>query len=169
MTGVLLLVPLVAGAATLLWARRNFLVAHIRGESMHPAHRSGDKVLVRRLPPGRIRPGDVVVADVMVAGPWPGVPGPAPGRVVKRVAAVPGDPVPASVPRRADENSVPDECFILFGDNSRFSLDSRHFGYVPAVAMIGKVVRPLVPAGARPGRRLSRSSSPPSGSPGSAP
>ncbi|GII04331.1 S26 family signal peptidase [Planobispora takensis] len=156
MTGLLALVPLVAGAATVLWARGNFLVAHVRGASMSPAHRPGDKVLVRRLPPGRIRPGDVVVADVVVTGLWPGAPGSVPGRtgalgsvrerVVKRVAAVPGDPVPAAVPRRADETSIPDGCFILLGDNSRFSIDSRHFGYVPAAAMIGKVVRPLASA-----------------------
>ncbi|GAA3000008.1 hypothetical protein GCM10017559_21110 [Streptosporangium longisporum] len=60
-----ILVPLAAGAAAVLWARRNLLVAIVSGASMRPTHRSGDKVLVRRLHPGRIRAGDIVVADIV--------------------------------------------------------------------------------------------------------
>jgi signal peptidase I len=185
MTGplALILLPLAAGAATAVWARRNLLVADILGTSMHPTYQPGDKVLVRRLPAGRIRPGDVVVADVVVtrehlaafatgeAAPQerPGsrprsarsgrrhradlrirARGPAPSRVIKRVAAVPGDSVPASMPRRAGEASVPEGCFILLGDNPAHSLDSRHFGYIPAASVIGRVVTPLTPAGNRP-------------------
>ncbi|MEU8380806.1 S26 family signal peptidase [Streptosporangium sp. NPDC048865] len=175
----LILMPLAAGVAAVFWARRNLLVAIISGASMHPTHRSGDKVLVRRLPAGRIRAGDIVVADVVAVpehaaapsyrgtrhaarpgaagtgrrrgtvSPWRSPPGPAFSRVVKRVAAVPGDPVPASVPRRAGEPSVPDGYLVLLGDNPGQSLDSRHFGYVPVTDVVGKVVGALSPAGAR--------------------
>lgn len=175
----LILMPLAAGASAMFWARRNLLVAIISGASMHPTHRSGDKVLVRRLPADRIRAGDVVVADIVaVPGyvaapsyggirhaarldavgtdrrrgavpPWEPSPGSAPSRVVKRVAAVPGDPVPASVPRRAGEASVPDGCLVLLGDNLEQSLDSRHFGYVPVADVVGKVVGALSPTGSR--------------------
>lgn len=138
----LILMPLAAGAATVLWARRNLLVATISGTSMHPTHRPGDKLLVRRLPAGRIRAGDIVVADIVAVPAYGAAPssGPAPSRVVKRVAAVPGDPVPASVPRRAGETSVPEGCLVLLGDNPGQSLDSRRFGYVPATDVVGKVV-----------------------------
>ncbi|MEU4535715.1 S26 family signal peptidase [Streptosporangium sp. NPDC023825] len=186
----LILTPLAAGAAAVFWARRNLLVVIISGASMHPTHRPGDKVLVRRLPAGRIRAGDIVVADIVAvpeyvaapsyggirhaarpgaAGtgrrrgavpPWKSSPGPAPGRVaervafapsrvVKRVAAVQGDPVPASVPRRAGETSVPGGCLVLLGDNPGQSLDSRHFGYVSATDVVGKVVGALSATGGR--------------------
>ncbi|MGS2644341.1 S26 family signal peptidase [Streptosporangium sp. LJ11] len=175
----LILTPLAAGAAAVFWARRNLLVAIISGASMHPTHRPGDKVLVRRLPSDRIRTGDIVVADIVavpeyvaapsyggirraarpgVAGtgrrrgavpPWKSSPGSAPSRVVKRVAAVQGDPVPASVPRRAGETSVPGGCLVLLGDNPGQSLDSRHFGYVSATDVVGKVVGALSAAGSR--------------------
>ncbi|MFS1304267.1 S26 family signal peptidase [Streptosporangium longisporum] len=180
-----ILVPLAAGAAAVLWARRNLLVAIVSGASMRPTHRSGDKVLVRRLHPGRIRAGDIVVADIVAvpeivpvpepvaafsydgirhaarrgaAGtgrprgavpPWRSSPGSAPSRVVKRVAAVQGDPVPASVPHGAGETSVPGGCVVLLGDNPEESLDSRHFGYVPVADVVGKVVGVLSPAGGR--------------------
>ncbi|WP_440066667.1 S26 family signal peptidase [Streptosporangium sp. OZ121] len=81
--------------------------------------------------------------------PWEASCGPVPSRVVKRVAAVQGDLVPASVSRGAGEISVPVGCLVLLGDNPGQSLDSRHFGYVPARDVVGKVVGALSPAGGR--------------------
>ncbi|WP_396703274.1 S26 family signal peptidase [Microbispora sp. H10836] len=40
----------------------------------------------------------------------------------------------------------------MLGDNAGHSTDSRHFGYVPATGLVGKVVR-VLPARAPGGRR----------------
>ncbi|GAT67195.1 signal peptidase I [Planomonospora sphaerica] len=163
------LVPLLtapaAVVAVLVWARRNLLAVHVRGGSMRPSYREGDRVLVRRVAAGRLRTGDVVVADAFTfSGVHSGTPSgrhaapaPGPGAVrsqasgpgtradwmIKRVAAVPGDPRPVSVPARAGETAVPDGCLVLLGDNAGHSLDSRHFGYAPAGSVVGRVVRLL--------------------------
>ncbi|MEU6425259.1 S26 family signal peptidase [Microbispora sp. NPDC046973] len=157
---LLALVAAVAALATmaagLAWARRRLLMVSVSGDSMRPAYRSGDRVLVRRVPAGRLRREDVVLADV--AGLVLERAGltrsqvtvdPGAGYVVKRVAAVPGDPVPAEVPREADETAVPRGAFVLLGDNAGHSVDSRHFGYVPAAGLVGKVVRVLPTPGGR--------------------
>lgn len=145
-------------AAGLVWARRSLLMVSVSGDSMRPTYRPGDRVLVRRVPAGRLRREDVVLADVagLVAERAGLLPGrvavdPGAGHVVKRVAAVPGDPVPAEVPRRAGETAVPRGAFVLLGDNPGHSMDSRHFGYVPAAGLVGKVVRVLPSRG--PGGR----------------
>ncbi|MEU5864404.1 S26 family signal peptidase [Nonomuraea sp. NPDC047529] len=71
-----------------------------------------------------------------------------PFRVVKRVAAVPGDPVPHEVASLPDAPGrvVPDGCLVVLGDNAAASRDSRHFGYVPADWLLGVVVRRIAPA-----------------------
>ncbi|GGL37686.1 S26 family signal peptidase [Planomonospora parontospora] len=163
------LVPLLAvtaaAAAVLVWVRRNLLAVRVRGGSMRPSYREGDRVLVRRVTAGRLRAGDVVVADAFAfsgvlfgapsgrhAAPAPGAdavrgqasgPGTRTDWMIKRVAAVPGDPRPVSVPARAGETAVPDGCLVLLGDNADRSLDSRHFGYAPAEGVVGRVVRLL--------------------------
>lgn len=175
LTVVLILAVALAVAAglTLLWARRNLLLVSVVGDSMAPAYRSGDQVLVRRVAAGRLRTGDVVVADTslitdehlrrMAEEEWPGPDlrrdrrGDAPpvpvdafkdGRMIKRVAAVPGEVLPASVLARPGETRaggtvVPPGRFVLLGDSPRDSLDSRFFGYVPATHVIGRVVRTI--------------------------
>lgn len=66
--------------------------------------------------------------------------------MIKRVAAVPGDPVPRDeVPALAD---VPEACvlpgkLVLLGDNPDVSYDSRRAGYFPAERVLGVVVRSL--------------------------
>lgn len=147
-----LIAAAVAGAAGVVWARRRLLMVSVSGDSMRPAYRSGDRVLVRRVPAGRLRREDVVLADVAGLVPGRVRADPGAGYVVKRVAAVPGDPVPAEVPRRAGETEVPRGTFVLLGDNAGHSVDSRHFGYVPAAGLLGKVVR-VLPARAPGGRR----------------
>jgi nickel-type superoxide dismutase maturation protease len=88
----------------------------VEGESMAPALHPGQVVLVTSLPFlwNPLRPGDIVVAESPVGG----------GRLlVKRVVA------------RDAEGMV-----VLMGDNSDRSIDSRHFGSIPAAGVLGKVV-----------------------------
>jgi signal peptidase I len=143
------LVGSVAGlaVAAVLAARRAFAVVTVTGSSMTPRYRHGDRVLVRRR--GRVRPGSVVVASL----PRPpragyGVsadPLASRGLVIKRVAAVPGDAVPAAVRARVaatGDELVPTGRLVLLGDNER-SVDSRTVGYFPAEAVLAVVVRDL--------------------------
>jgi signal peptidase I len=137
-------VVLVAGAG--VWLRRRLLVITVDGTSMQPTFQPGDRVLLRRVRPDRLRNGQIVV----------GVPGP-PGRplprrppllVIKRLAAGPGDPVPRrTVPALASvpEPVVPAGRFVVLGDNPT-GTDSRQLGYFYAQNLLGVVVRRLSPA-----------------------
>ena len=89
-------------------------VHRVSGASMVPALRDGDFVLVRRARPGRIRPGDVVVARH-------------PARtdgllVVKRAA------------RREGAG------WWLLSDNEFVTSDSREFGAVPEASVLARAV-----------------------------
>jgi signal peptidase I len=106
--------------------RRRYVLVAVTGSSMLPTLAAGDRVVVRRVRPYRVRPGNVVVARA------PGTGGDAPARrrvaggtwLVKRVAAV-GSP-PGTV--------------VLHGDNAARSRDSRHWGPLPADRVLGVVV-----------------------------
>jgi len=91
----------------------------------------------------------VVIEQPAADGLWPGPPagrtGLIAGRVwiIKRVVAVPGDPVPSTIiPALANktEYRVPAGCIVLLGDNPRDSLDSRSSGYYPLDRVLGSVV-----------------------------
>ncbi|MEO6088282.1 MAG: S26 family signal peptidase [Umezawaea sp.] len=117
--------------------RRRLLVVTVRGVSMEPTYRSGDRLLVRRLRLNQVRTGQVVVVRVPGAGPDD----PTDGRMVKRAVAVPGDPVPPDIP--VPEPIVPEGRLLILGDNLARSNDSRRLGYLPADALIGVVLRPI--------------------------
>jgi signal peptidase I len=126
---------LVAGGAAAAAVRRRYLVVTVRGTSMSPAYHDADRVLVRRARgaggPGR---GEVVVLH-------------APGEelakisplLVKRVAAVPGDEVPADFRRAVPVPVVPRGHLLVRGDGDR-SADSRSFGLVNAGLVVGTVM-----------------------------
>jgi len=127
----------------LVVVRRQLTVATVRGTSMTPTFDNGTRVLaVRRR---AYRPGDVIVFRVGRASrdlAWR----------IKRVAAIPGDPVPAWMPDA--DTRVPTDCVVVVGDNPH-SQDSRHLGYVPMRRIAGHVVRVLTTfetpgTGARP-------------------
>lgn len=129
--------------ATLRWLRRRFLVVMVSGPSMTPTYRDGDRLLAARRPGNRLRAGQVVVVDRR--GPalpeGPGVFSAGTGRhdrVVKRIAAVAGDPVPAGVD---DAPTVPPGMLVLLGDNPSASVDSRQYGYVAVEQVVGTVLR----------------------------
>jgi signal peptidase I len=108
---------------------------------MAPTFRDGDRLLALQ---GGGRPctrHDVVVFTA------PGRPA-EPARLVKRVAAVAGDPAPAWLGTAPGER-VPAGHVAVSGDAGR-SRDSRHFGYVRADSVTGVVVARLPRR--RPGR-----------------
>ncbi|MDQ0843512.1 MULTISPECIES: S26 family signal peptidase [unclassified Streptomyces] len=127
----------------LFWARRNLVVVSVEGASMEPAVRHGDRVLVRRRRLHRVRTGDIVVLEPPSDGPYRTAATAGPdGRIwnVKRVAALPGDPLPPGVP---GEGQVGPGTFAVLGDNRADSIDSRHRGLFPAERLMGVVVRTL--------------------------
>jgi len=145
--GLALLAALVSGPGLL---RRRLTVVRVLGPSMQPALSSGDRVLVRRASIGDLRRGHIVVVEkpgdegTWVAHPplWP-----VDSRewLIKRVAALPGDPWPDSITRRADLVSpvVPAGNLVVLGDNAARSLDSRTLGCIPAERLLGVMLRPL--------------------------
>jgi signal peptidase I len=121
-------------SAVLVAARRRLTVVVVRGESMSPAFHSGDRVLVART--AGWSAGDVVVFRY-ASGPDE--------KLIKRVAAVAGDPVPSDVlaaVREEPGTRVPDGFLVVIGDAVQ-STDSRSFGYLSADAVIGVVARRL--------------------------
>src|SRR5690349_12492261 len=128
-----LLGVLVVTVSIVVGMRRRLFVVTVEGGSMEPSLRAGDRLLARRVRIDGIRPGDVVVLE----GPddklrWTRPPS---GRLaagdhllIKRVAAVPGDPAPRrTAPALADHpaQQVPPGHLVAFGDNYRDSLDSK--------------------------------------------
>jgi signal peptidase I len=108
----------------------------VHGTSMLPTLSPGDRVLVRRATARAVRRGDLVVfaRPREATRSW----------MIKRVLAVPGDPVPrAEVPTLSGyrEPVVPPGRLVVLGDNPADSYDSRQFGYVRDDRMLGVVVR----------------------------
>ncbi len=115
------------GALAAWWRWRPFRAA-IAGGSMRPALQPGDFVVATA--GGAVRRGTVVVVE------RPDRPG---LEVVKRIAAVAGDRVPAAaVATNPGRTLGPREAWIL-GDNPSESTDSRTFGPVGTGAIRGVV------------------------------
>ncbi|WP_411114434.1 S26 family signal peptidase [Streptomyces sp. 029-5] len=141
-------------ALAIHWAARSVVLVTVRGLSMTPTLHNGDRVLVRRgeLP----KRGQMVVVQQPSQGVqiWPGEPAGLGCRsrplsdqrwLIKRVAAVAGDPVlPGQLGRmNLPGERVPEGHFILLGDNPRVSFDSRQIGFFPRSRILGKVWRKL--------------------------
>jgi signal peptidase I len=132
MIPALLTVPLLAIGCWLGLLRRRYVVITVRGSSMTPTYRDGDRVLVRRLTVGLLRTGDVVVALRRSPGEY----------VIKRLAAVPGDLSPVAVAGSDPASPVPPGRVVLLGDAVR-SVDSRQDGFYRAEDVVGVVARSL--------------------------
>jgi signal peptidase I len=134
MSTFLAAVPVLAVALAAIVLRRRYLSVTVTGASMEPALYHGDRVLVRRVSVGAVHPGQVVVLTGPADRPtdW----------MVKRAAAVPGDPVPRTAGACAGP-VVPEDHLVVLGDNAALSLDSRRLGYLPADRLVGVVVRQL--------------------------
>lgn len=142
-----LTVPAVVAVLAVVRMRRRHAVVRVTGSSMAPAFRAGDRVLVRRAV-GGLRTGDVVAVEAPQDGGWPTAPLTAgiSGRrwLIKRVAAVAGEPVPAAgIPALAGERVVPDGHLVLLGDAGAISYDSKQVGYFPAARVLGVAIRLL--------------------------
>ncbi|MEV7602544.1 S26 family signal peptidase [Kitasatospora sp. NPDC089797] len=188
---------LLAGPAAALGLLRAVLsVVVVAGPSMSPALRPGQRVLVLRRGLARLRAGRIVVVSPPPEGfgartdgfglptvgasvPGVGLPRPGaerrrPGRLlVKRLAALPGDPLPPALRAVLPSGSVPTGAVpagqvVLLGDNPDFSTDSRVWGTVPEHSVVGVVLdgvrlrgraaarEPGTSAVVRPGRRRRR-------------
>ncbi|WP_418955713.1 S26 family signal peptidase [Streptomyces tritici] len=135
--------------------RRRLVVVTVEGSSMAPTLGDGDVVLVRRRGLGRLSVGDLVVVESPVppvARPdwtWPDADEPPERRgwMVKRLAALPGQPWPAACADR--HGRLPDGMIAVLGDNAAASVDSRQMGAVPGDRVLGVVVRRMA-TGRRP-------------------
>jgi signal peptidase I len=143
------LVGLTAGGLLVALALRTRLaLVTVTGDSMMPTLAPGDHVLVRRARVGQLRPGQVIVAEAPGGEGYSSAPLRRPTNsrewMIKRVAAVPGDPRPeTSLPPSAGPPGklVPSGKFVVLGDNAEWSHDSRHIGYIPGDRLLGIVVR----------------------------
>ncbi|GAA2591207.1 S26 family signal peptidase [Dactylosporangium fulvum] len=121
----------VAAAAGIALVRRRLLVVTVAGDSMSPSYGDGDVLLaVQRR---RFAVGDVVVFRN------PLHPNAGLEKLVKRLVAVAGDPVPAEIRSAAGCDVVPPGKVAVRGDNVD-SVDSRRLGLIPA-ADVQAVVR----------------------------
>ncbi len=129
------IVILVLLLALSIFTYLNFQTVVVEGRSMEPNFHSGERLLVTRAfwlfgEPGR---EDVVVIRDSD--------GPHSGFLIKRIVALPGDWIPGSLaPSRAPMVVPPGHVFVL-GDNLAESDDSRRFGPVPVVRILGKVIQ----------------------------
>jgi signal peptidase I len=119
-----------------LWlTRARLLIVYVYGTSMRPTLAEGDRLLVRRTTVDRLKAGMIVVLAIP-ADPDPHA---EPQLMVKRVAALPGDAVPAGVP--VPDRIVPPGRLVALGDNPAQSSDSRAAGYFRASDVVGIVLR----------------------------
>ncbi|MFD8492210.1 S26 family signal peptidase [Amycolatopsis sp. NPDC059657] len=125
-------------AGAVRWVAGRLSAVTVSGDSMEPALSDGDRVLVWRSGLSRLSVGDIVVACVpaLADRSW----------LIKRVAALPGDPVPAAVAKAVEgDETVPPDRLVLLSDNAEGSVDSRRFGYAYGDLVLGLVVRRLSP------------------------
>lgn len=135
----------VGAAIAVARIRTSVVVVSVRGNSMAPALRDGDRVVVRRRPLARVRRGDIVVLKPPETSERDGGYGTdrhGAGWNVKRVTALPGDPAPVGTAGAGPEELVPEGALVVRGDNPD-SIDSRHRGYYPGDELLGTVVRRL--------------------------
>ncbi|MGW4967041.1 S26 family signal peptidase [Nonomuraea sp. NPDC004186] len=140
MTWVLIVVScaIAALALSIVRLRATYSVIRVDGNSMAPTLIDGDRLLARRVAPAALRSGHiaVVLSPLPMGGPF----------LIKRIAALPGDPVPQPVRPFVPDARVPDGQLILIGDNTDASFDSREHGYFPIADIRAITIRKLTSA-----------------------
>jgi signal peptidase I len=139
-------IPAAIAAATMAWARRRFLLITVKGNSMAPTYRNGERVIVRR---GGYAAGEVVMLRA------PDRPGLGVDWMIKRVAATSGDDVPADLAEPAGVAVVPAGRLLVRSDATH-GLDSRQLGLIYDRDVIGVVLRSRRSSRAGPDRRVPR-------------
>ena len=145
------LVALAVGSAGVValawWLRARYVIVTVQGRSMRPALNSGDRVLVRRCTVSSLQTGQVIVLERPNrrdgAWHWRLPEGRVTARkwMIKRVAALPGEPVPTPLHDMTTEEHVPDGLIAVLGDNTAESIDSRELGFIPAERVLGVALR----------------------------
>lgn len=142
------MIPVAMGVVAALiaaawWIRRRYVLVTIEGNSMLPSFEPGDRVLVRRVGTETLRRGQVVVAALPAEGAQaePGVTRLGGSWMIKRIAALPGDPVAGYGLAEPQGDRVLAGKLVLLGDNPDASHDSRRLGYFDAADLLGVVVR----------------------------
>lgn len=139
-------IPILCGVAVLLAMRFVFIFAYVPSDSMEPAIREGQCIFGLRLF-GEPQRGDVLIFEHEGR------------RLVKRVAACPGDMVYIDVPSgevsvnrplsgAGKTLTVPMGCYFMLGDNAGSSYDARYWEnpFVPSGAILAQVLF-ISPAG----------------------
>lgn len=123
--------------AFLIYALKNFHTVQVKGESMLPTLKEGDRLLMSKAYwlVGEIGPDDLAV----FRNPEGGEP------LIKRVVALGGMPVnfeiaPTSWSVTRGVYRVPEGTYYAVGDNRPVSEDSRNLGPFEADAVLGKIV-----------------------------
>ncbi|MEO3798535.1 S26 family signal peptidase [Nonomuraea sp. B1E8] len=142
------IVVLATGVTVAALLRRRIVVVTVTGISMTPTIQPGNRLLVRRCGIAGLKIGDIVVLEP----PQPYIPDevtqlvpmpPQPRWNVKRVAALPGDPIPAQARAATGAvRTVPAGSLIVLGDNGE-GRDSRQVGLYPADRILGVALRTL--------------------------
>ncbi|WP_406329348.1 S26 family signal peptidase [Streptomyces sp. NBC_00203] len=133
-----------AAAGAVLYVRRRTLVITVKGVSMRPTLSAGDVLIGRRVRARRLRSGQIVVVEKPNPGEdWKSWSWPERSRhlMIKRLAALPGEPVPAAVRGRLGTGAVPPGAVVVLGDNLAESVDSREIGYFPLERVVGVALR----------------------------
>ncbi|MFE3445686.1 S26 family signal peptidase [Nocardia sp. NPDC059180] len=144
---IISLFAVAALAGVAVAARRALVLVSVIGMSMEPTLRDGDRILVRRRQPADLRCGHIVVLrapDAAQGADWECL-----GWHIKRVAGLPGDPMPTGVPAADGTGVVPADSVVVLGDNP-FGGDSRNWGPYPMDGLVGTYVcRTWINGGAR--------------------
>jgi signal peptidase I len=126
---------------TVALLRWRYAVVTVHGASMEPDLADGDRLLCRRCGLRRLRRGQLVIFREPDLGEcrrpaW--LTGAARDKwVIKRVVAIPGDPVPDAVREAVGgTDTVPSGAVVVLGNALR-STDSRQWGFIPARNVLG--------------------------------